>query len=586
MEFNDLVQLVCELAGGLGIFLLGMKNMSEGMQAVAGSSLRRMIGMVTNNRLFAVVAGVFVTCVVQSSSVTTVMVVGFVNSSVMELSQAIGVIMGANIGTTVTGWILVLKIGKWGLPLLGVAAFVFLFSRGDRWRYWAMAIMGVGMIFFGLELMKDACKIIKTMPDFEAWFQTFAADSYLGVLKCAMIGCILTTLVQSSSATLGITISLASQGIISYETAAALVLGENIGTTITAFLASLGATTNARRAAYFHVIFNVIGVIWITAIFQWYVLFIPWLLEGTFIHGTFLEGTFIQDWFLEGRVGEALVEYHPETGKEITTYPGTIPGIAATHSIFNIVNTLLFLPFAHLFVGMLTKLVPGKEFKEKAHLTDLDIRMLDTPLLAIEQSGKEIQRMGDGCAKMLDWLHELVQQDEPDKKLADRLRQREQVLDSIQDEVAVYVTNLLSGSIPHAVAHEARMQLRMADEYESISDYIVNLDKFDWKLRRDGHRFSEQQRADLGNLNRNVAEYLTAVNEALATGNENVVIKTDPLSKRVKTQIKNLRRQHLEALSGGNIAPLETVAYLATLNAYARVRDHATNIAEAISGEK
>ena len=207
----------CETIGGLGLFLLGMKHMSDGMQAVAGSSLRRLIGAVTNNRFLATIVGVTVTCVVQSSSVTTVMVVGFVNSGVMHLSQAVGVIMGANIGTTITGWILVLKIGKYGLPLLGACAFIYLFSRSERWRFWAMAIMGVGMVFFGLELMKDACSIIKETPDFETWFKRFQADNYIGVLQCALAGCILTTLVQSSSATLAITISLASQGVISYK---------------------------------------------------------------------------------------------------------------------------------------------------------------------------------------------------------------------------------------------------------------------------------------------------------------------------------------------------------------------------------
>ncbi|MEO8270702.1 MAG: Na/Pi symporter, partial [Aureliella sp.] len=252
--------MIFELVGGLGIFLLGMKNMSEGMQAVAGDSLRRLVGAVTNNRIFATTVGVLVTCIVQSSSVTTVMVIGFVNSGVMELTQAVGVIMGANIGTTITGWILVLNIGKYGLPLLGFSAFVYLFSRGDRWRTWAMFVMGTGMVFFGLEVMKEACAIIKELPEFVSWFAKFNADTYWGVLKCAAVGCVMTMVVQSSSATLGITISLATQGVISYPTAAALVLGENIGTTITAFLASLGTTTNARRAAYFHVIFNLCGV--------------------------------------------------------------------------------------------------------------------------------------------------------------------------------------------------------------------------------------------------------------------------------------------------------------------------------------
>ena len=560
LEFEALLRLAFELVGGLGLFLLGMKNMSDGMQAVAGASLRRMISAVTNNRFLATGVGTMVTCVVQSSSITTVMVVGFVNSGLMDLTQAIGVIMGANIGTTITGWILVLKIGKYGLPLLGAAAFVYLFSNGDRWRYWAMAFMGVGMVFFGLELMKDACAIIKETPAFEAWFQKFRADSYLGVLQCAFAGCILTVLVQSSSATLGITISLAFQGIIPYETAAALVLGENIGTTITAILASLGATTNARRAAYFHVIFNMVGVFWITLIFAWYIDLVQWIINVD--------------------VAQAVVQH----GKQI--FPNTTHAIAATHTIFNVANVLIFLPFLPLFARLLNRFVPSKEFEEKPRLTDLDIRILETPLLAIEQSRKEIEKMGAGCAKMLDWLTKLLQQNDPDKALADRLIQREQILDSVQDEIVEFVTHLLSGNVPHSVADEARRQLRMADEYESVSDYISNLDKFDRKLRRDGHRFTPAQRDDLGQLNRLIAEYLAAVNEGLSQDNRNVLTRTDPISKRIWDEIKRLRRKHLDDLSNGIIPPPVSVAFLATLNAYSRVSDHAHNIAEAVSGEK
>ncbi|MCA9234294.1 MAG: Na/Pi cotransporter family protein, partial [Planctomycetales bacterium] len=331
-----------------------MKSMSDGMQAVAGASMRRMIGAVTNNRYMAALVGTLVTCIVQSSSITTVMVVGFVNSGVMSLAQAVGVIMGANIGTTITGWILVLKIGKYGLPLLGSSAMLYLFSKHERRRYWALALMGVGMVFFGLEVMKDACAIIKDTPEFETWFQRFQADSYFGVLRCAFVGCLLTTLVQSSSATLGITISLASQGVINFPTAAALVLGENIGTTITALLASFGAATNARRAAYFHVIFNMIGVAWITAIFFPYIEFIQWLIDADVTKEVLIGGS--------------------------ATYPGTTAAIAATHTVFNVANTLLFLPLAPMIVRGLERFVPQKEFKEKPRLTDLDIRMLETPL--------------------------------------------------------------------------------------------------------------------------------------------------------------------------------------------------------------
>ncbi|MCO8121694.1 Na/Pi cotransporter family protein [Stieleria sp. TO1_6] len=557
MEFSALINLVFGLVGGLGIFLLGMKNMSDGMQAVAGASLRRLISIVTNNRLMATVVGIIVTCVVQSSSITTVMVVGFVNSGVMQLSQAIGVIMGANVGTTITGWILVLKIGKYGLPLLGAAAFVFLFAKRDRWRYWAMAVMGMGMVFFGLELMKDACAIIKDTPAFEQAFQRVSADNYLGVLKCAIAGCLLTTLVQSSSATLGITISLATQGVISYETAAALVLGENVGTTITAFLASLGTTTNARRTAYFHIIFNLFGVFWITLIFHWYIDLIQVIVPGDVKQAVVIDGE--------------------------STFPQTTAAIAATHTVFNVVNMLIFLPFVPLFVRLLNHIVPAKNFKEKPHLTDLDIRMLETPLLAIEQSRTEIQKMGVSCAKMMTWLQTLREQDDPDKALADKLVRREQLLDSMQDEIAVFVTDLLANEVTHAVASEARQQIRIADEYESISDYILNMDKFDRRLRRNGHRFTPGQRRDLVELHQHACDYLDAVNEGLAQSNKNVLTSTETMLRRLKSEIKQLRKKHLEDLSSGEIPPLVSVAYLAVLNAYSRVRDHAENIAEAVA---
>jgi phosphate:Na+ symporter len=566
LELSDIFELVSRIVGGLGIFLLGMKHMSDGMQAVAGNSLRKLIGAVTNNRFLATTVGVLVTCVVQSSSVTTVMVIGFVNSGVMQLGQAIGVIMGANIGTTITGWILVLKIGKYGLPLLGGSAFFYLFSKGDRWRYWAMTLMGVGMVFFGLEVMKDACSIIKETPAFEEWFKRFDASTYLGVLGCAAAGCVLTVMVQSSSATLGITISLAVQGVISYETAAALVLGENIGTTITALLASLGATTNARRAAYFHLIFNLFGVFWITLIFGWYIELIQSLVNVD--------------------VAKVLMV----DGKE--TFPNTTAAIAATHSVFNITNTLLFLPFVAVFERLLTRIVPSKGFKEKPHLTDLDIRILETPLLAIEQSRKEIEKMSDGCSKMLSWSAELLQQDDPDKALADRLRQREQVLDSVQDEISEFVIHLLSGNVPHSVATEARRQMHMADEYESVSDYILDLDKFDRKLRQEGERFSEDQRADLVKLNSHVAGYITEVNQALIAENTAILTKTDPTAKRIRGEIKQLRTKHLDGLSAAsadeklNVAPVVTVAWLASLNAYSKIREHMREIAEAISEAK
>ncbi|MEQ8853959.1 MULTISPECIES: Na/Pi cotransporter family protein [Gimesia] len=547
------------LIGGLGIFLLGMKYMSQGLQSIAGASLRRLIGAVTNNRLLATVVGFLVTVLVQSSSVTTVMTVGFVNGGLMSLTQAIGVIMGANVGTTVTGWILVLKIGKYGLPMLGIAAFVYLFSKNERLRYVALAIMGVGMVFFGLQLMKESCKFIHEMPEFRQWFLHFQANTFLGVFQCMLVGCILTVLVQSSSATLGITISLASSGLIPFETAAALVLGENIGTTVTALLASIGTTTNARRAAYFHFLFNIGGVLWISAIFFWYVKFIPWLIDVDVTKEVVVNGE--------------------------VTFPETVKAIAATHSVFNILNTLVFLPFAGNIATLLTKIVRDKP-QEISHLTSLDIRILETPVLAIEQSRGEVLKMGRLCDEMVQMLKRILSQDTPDPLEVEVLFQHEEELDRMQDEITSYITHLLAMDLSQEVIAQGRCQLRMADEYESISDYLQRIAKFRLKLKKQGRSFDESHNDSLLEVLTMVEHQLHQVTEAYQHENRDIVDSTVHSGNEIKNKVKSLSREHLDYLSEEKVDPYINVSYTSTLNAMRRVRDHIINLAEAMAGEK
>jgi len=547
-------KLIFTVIGGLGIFLLGMKNMSEGLQAIAGNGLRRMISLVTNNRLMAVGVGTVVTMLVQSSSITTVMVVGFVNSGFMTLSQAVGVIMGANIGTTVTGWVLALKIGIYGLPILGVAAFVYLFSRRDRVRFFAMAIMGLGMVFLGLELMKSGFSMVKDLPQFDAWFKTFTADTYFGILKCAAVGCVLTFIVQSSSATLGITIGLAQIGVIQFETAAALVMGENIGTTITAWLASFGATTNARRAAYFHVIFNVVGVLWITALFPWYIRELEWVVA--FVCGIF--------------------------GWE----PNVTAMIAGAHSGFNIANTLMFIPLAPALSRMLVRIVPDRAPKETPHLTNLDVRMLETPVIAIEQSRVEILRMAEGCDKMMGWVKQIVSDESPDDKIVQQVFHREEVLDTVQDEVVAFMSNLLAANLPHDVIDEGRRQLRMADEYESISDYIVTVLKSHLKLENSGLRIPDSDRAELLRLHDSVADYIRLITQGYDQRRPEVITKANSQGEAITHRVKEMRDRFVAKMSDEPVDPMVNVAFSAQLNAYRRVRDHALNVAEALAGIK
>ncbi len=552
-------EMTTTLIGGLGIFLLGMKYMSQGLQSIAGASLRRLIGAVTNNRVLATLVGFLVTVLVQSSSVTTVMTVGFVNGGLMSLTQAIGVIMGANVGTTVTGWILVLKIGKYGLPMLGVAAFVYLFTKQEKIRYTALAVMGVGMVFFGLELMKDACKFLKDMPEFQEWFLHFTADTYLGLYQCMLVGCILTVMVQSSSATLGITISLAGTGLIPFETAAALVLGENIGTTVTALLASLGATTNARRAAYFHVLFNITGVIWISTIFFWYVEFIPWLIDVDVTKAVMVDGE--------------------------ATYPNSIQAIAATHSVFNILNTLVFLPFAGKMATLLTYIVKDKP-QEIVHLRSLDMRILETPVLAIEQSRSEVIKMGLMCDDMAQILYRILSRETPDPDDVAKIFQYEEELDRMQDEVTSYITHLLAMDLPQEVISKGRRQLRMADEYESISDYLQRIAKFRLKLNRQGRIFDEAHNNSLLDLLSMVEKQMNQVTIAYQQEKMDIVSATVKSGNEIKHKVKTLSREHLDYLSAEKVDPYINVSYTATLNALRRVRDHVINLAEALAGEK
>jgi phosphate:Na+ symporter len=549
----DYFSLILTVIGGLGIFLLGMKNMSDGLQAVAGNRLRKMIAAVTNNRLMATGVGTLVTMTLQSSSITTVMVVGFVNSGFMTLAQAVPVIFGANIGTTITGWILVLKIGVYGLPMAGLGAFGYLFLKSDRWRYSFMCLLGLGMVFLGLELMKDGFAIIKDLPAFEIWFEEFTAVNYIGVLKCAAVGCILTFIVQSSSATLGITIGLAQIGVIPFETAAALVLGENLGTTITAWLASFGTTTNAKRAAYAHITFNLIGVAWITAVFPWYMMLIRYFVGGSVT---------------------------ADMSTDVTA------AIAATHTGFNVTNTILFLPFADVLAKGLIKLMPDREVDDP-HLTNLDVRILESPVLAIEQSRVEVLKMAESCDKMMDWLRETILSETPNPNTVQQAIDEEETIDIMQDEVVAFMTRLLAANIPEELIAEARCQLRMADEYESVSDYVGRILKYQVKLDKAGLQYEKLERERMLKLHDMMHDYLKTVGQSYQHSQTELLEKATGQSALIAQTVRDMRNEMLEHMAQNKeIPPRLSVTYNRQIIAYRRVRDHAVNVAEAITGLK
>jgi phosphate:Na+ symporter len=564
MESKVIIEMIFGIVGGLGIFLLGMKNISEGMQAIAGDRLRKLINAVTNNRFLGCGIGAIVTIILQSSSIATVIVVGLVNAGLMTITQAIGVIYGSNIGTTVTAWILVIDIGVYGLPLLGVGAMMYLFAKNEKFRYSAMAFMGLGMIFFGMELMKNGFAPLKELPEFIAWFSHFSPNSYIGVMKCVLVGTIVTGIVQSSLATIAITIGLAFNGIIDYPTAAALVLGQNIGTTATALLASIGTSTNARRTAWAHTLFNVIGVLWITPFFFPYTRFIQFLVH-----------------WQSGISVDASI-----TTNGVVSYPHVMQAIALTHTFFNVFNTIVFLPFVQPLANLLNYLVPEKAIPEKPRLTALDIRMFDAPALGIEQSRKEILIMGSTVMEMMNKLKEVIASPDEQKAKADQIFEKEKELDVMQKEIIEFISATMSGNIPHDVGDESRRQLRMADELESISDYIANILKLHLKLRQSGLKMSSEGQAAIIDLHNNVAEYIELINKAAENNDADVLTPAESRGQSITELMKSYRREHLARVSSGAVAPLKSLIYTDMLNAYRRIKDHGLNIAEVLAGEK
>ena len=562
MNVGSVSEMAFHVVGGLGIFLLGMKYMQQGLQVVAGDKIRRMISAVTSNRFLAVGIGLFITTFVQSSSVTSVMVIGLVNSELMALNGAIGVIIGANIGTTITGWILALKIGQYGLPLLGLAAFGWLFIKGEKLRYSALAMLGIGMVFFGLELMKDGFQPVRKLPEFAAMFHMFEATDYLGVLKSALVGCVVTLIIQSSSATLGMTIALANTGVVDFQTAGALVLGTNVGTTITAYLASLGADdVNSKRTAYFHILFNVSGVAVVTA------LFLPVYLP--FIDNVVMRGV------------------DPNMQLPGGTFPYMTAGIAAVHTVFNVVTALLFIPFITPIASALRRLVEDKPMAEKVRLTHLDFNLASSPLIAIEQSGFEITRTDQHVRAMLDDLRTVITEKKEDRDLVDKTFERERIIDDVQIEITRFLTDLLAIDLSHHIAEEARSQLRLADEFESVSDYISNVLKLYLRLREANVVLSAAQQEELLELHDVIAAYYDSVHEGfLVDPLEEYLARIRRESREITDKIRALRDRHWNRLSEETVEPLISTSYMDIANAYRRMKDHLLNIGEAIVGGK
>lgn len=529
--------------GGLGIFLFGMDSMSSGMQKLAGQRLKKILALLTTNRVVAILMGMLVTMLVQSSSVSTVMTIGFVNASLLTLKQALGVIFGANIGTTITGWILVLNIGKYGLPMVGAGAILYMFLKGEKAKTRALTFMGLGMIFLGLQLMSNGLKPVRSMPEFVRLFSLFSADSYFGVLKVAFVGALITAIVQSSSATLGITITLAVQGLIDYPTAVALVLGENVGTTITAFLATLNANANAKRAAYTHTIINTIGVIWVTGIFPYYLDFLS-------------------------NFGS------PETNITMA--------IATAHTMFNVSNVIIFTPFIGILADFLTKIVKDDE-KTSERITHIDELMLKTPSVVVGQTKTEVLTMGKNISEMFSTLKDIYQSNRSiSEDEVKRMRKIEDDLDIYQKEITTANFIILNNkNITDNLKIDTKNNLEVCDEYETISDYLMRIISSLKRLQDNSIPLTEEEKNTLSTMNKDTEELFRNINTAYATKNKEMMIRSIEKANAITENYRIAKDKHL-VNAGCHETPIAmlTTSYMDTLNYYRRVRDHIYNIIE------
>lgn len=538
-----MLEILMKVVGGLGLFLYGMDNMSSGMQKIAGKRLKKILTVLTTNRFLAIGVGLFVTMLVQSSSVSTVMAIGFVNASLLTLKQALGLILGANIGTTVTGWILVLNVGKYGLPIAGASAIFYMFSKNEKIKTKALTIMGLGLIFFGLELMSNGLKPIRSMPEFVRLFSLFTADSYFGAMKAALVGALITSVVQSSSATLGITITLATQGLIDYPTAVALVLGENVGTTITAFLASLSANSNAKRAAYAHSIVNIVGVCWAITIFPFYL---------------------------------KLLDFLVNPSENVTL------GIATAHTMFNVINVILFTPFIGPLEKLLCKLVKD-DGKGTIKVTKLDKLMVKTPSVVIAQSTQEVINMNTEIKGMLNILSGFFEDSNKNHLTTEKLNELqviEERMDLYQKEITDINYMILTADISDEMKDDTRKNIEICDEYETISDYGVRIGKVLNRFEESEIKLTENEKTRLRKLNRDVVNLYELINVGYKNKDKTIFAIANEKANIILKEFRKGRETHLENVSKIGISVTQSIGYMDILNYYRRLRDHIVNIIE------
>lgn len=548
-----IVSICFKLLGALGLFMYGMQLSSDGIQRAAGDRLQGTVNFMTKNRFFAVFTGVLVTVLLQSSSATTVMVVSFVNAGLLNLIQAIGVIMGANIGTTLTGWIIAavgvqkFSISIIAVPLFGVGFFMSLMKKkGDSFVSYGEGLMGFALIFLGLDFLAKA--IPDPSPDALLFLQNFSNKGALAIWTCVLVGVVFTMLINASSATIAIVIGLAAKGIITFEMAAAITLGSNIGTTFDSFLVSLGANTNAKRASWAHILFNVIGTLWVLVVFK------PFLA--------------LVDWITPGEISAATAGTH----------------IAMLHTIFNVANTIVLLPLVKQYAALMTRFIkarPGED--EFARLSYKPGPLLESPELNIAKARADIAEL----SRVSELLYVRLRRDLADNEAwteenLEYYRRYSEYAASIKDGVSRYLIEIAHQDISEKSRDNISVMLRVVNEFENAARSCSNMADIQAKAIRKKLFFSEDEMHLLEPYTLLVEEFLAFVHSKIGgpLSDADLAVATD-FENRVDASRADLKKVARKRIKAGSDIKTE-LGFIDLVRRIEKIGDCAYAIAEGL----
>jgi len=535
----DLQTILFEFLGGLGIFLFGIKFMGDGLQKSAGDRLRDILDRFTSNPFLGVLAGIVVTVLIQSSSGTTVLTVGLVNAGFMTLRQAIGVIMGANIGTTVTAFIIGLDIGEYSLPIIAVGCFMLFFFKNQKVHAIGQAIFGFGALFFGLGLMSDGMAPLRTLDAFHELTVSMSDNPILGVV----IGTVFTLIVQSSSATIGILQGLFSEGAITLQAAIPVLMGDNIGTTITAILAAIGASVAAKRAAFTHVIFNVIGAI------IFIIILIPFTKYVAFL--------------------QAQLGLNPEMT------------LAFAHGSFNIANTIIQFPFIGALAWIVTKLIPGQDTLIEYTPKHLDARLIQqSTTLALAQAKAEVVRMGEFASQAMEEANMYLTT--RNQKHAEMTFQFEGAINNLDKEITKYLVNISSGTMSEVESRKHTALMDSVRDIERIGDHAENIAELIQFQISNKVNLTEQAREDLNemfDLTITIVKDIINALEQMDKEEALAVMQKEELNNKMEN---DFRKKHIIRMNEGKCNPTAGIMFVDILSDLERIADHAINIAQEI----